>query len=152
MAGGDTGASSTKSEPNVVPLCDILLVLLIIFMVVTPMIQKGANVKLPEASNLTDQAQPGQLPTIYVQKNGKIFLDDQVIFDPNDRKYTLAKLPTLLEEAFEKITGETMGERKIMLKADIEVEYGKVVELISELKKAKIEDIGIITDQSTSSG
>jgi biopolymer transport protein ExbD len=48
MAGGELGSKSAKSEPNVVPLCDILLVLLIIFMVVTPMIKKGANVKLPE--------------------------------------------------------------------------------------------------------
>ncbi len=152
MAGGNTGASSTKSEPNVVPLCDILLVLLIIFMVVTPMIQKGANVKLPEASNLTEQRQPGQLPTLYVQKNGKIALDDQIVFDPNDHKYTMAKLPSLIEEAFEKITGETAGEKKLMLKADIEVEYGRIVELISELKRSGIEDIGIITEQSTSSG
>ena len=56
------------------------------------------------------------------------------------------------EEAFEKISGETAGEKKIMLKADIEVEYGRIVELIRELKNARIEDIGIITDQSTSSG
>ncbi len=152
MAGGNTGADTTKSDPNVVPLCDVLLVLLIIFMVVTPMLQKGANVKLPEASNLTDQAQPGQLPTLYVQKSGKIMLDEVIVFDPTNPKYTLAKLPILIEEAFEKITGETAGEKKIMLKADIEVEYGKIVELISELKKARIEDIGIITDTSTSGG
>lgn len=152
MAGGESGSDSIKSEPNVVPLCDILLVLLIIFMVVTPMLQKGANVKLPEASNLTEQRQPGQLPTIYVLKSGKIMLDDQIVFDPSDRRYSMAKLPTLIEEAFERITGETVGEKKLMLKADIEVEYGRIVELISELKRAKIEDIGIITDQSTSSG
>jgi biopolymer transport protein TolR len=152
MAGGNTGASSTKSEPNVVPLCDILLVLLIIFMVVTPMIQKGANVKLPEASNLVNQHQPGELPTLYVQKNGKVKLDGQIVLDPNDRKYTLAKLPILVEEALEKITGDTAGEKKIMLKADVEVEYGKIVELISELRKAKIEDIAIITEKSTSDG
>jgi biopolymer transport protein TolR len=61
MAGGDTGAKSTKSEPNVVPLCDILLVLLIIFMVVTPMIKKGANVALPQMTNTQDQPEPGNI-------------------------------------------------------------------------------------------
>ena len=53
MGGDVSGSKSTKSEPNVVPLCDILLVLLIIFMVVTPMIKRGVNVKLPEADSLS---------------------------------------------------------------------------------------------------
>ena len=46
----DIGASKSKSEPNVVPLCDILLVLLIIFMVITPVVQKGIDIKLPETA------------------------------------------------------------------------------------------------------
>lgn len=69
--GGDVGGSKKpKSEPNVVPLCDILLVLLIIFMVITPMLKKGANVTLPEASNVIDQPESDNMITVFIQKEG----------------------------------------------------------------------------------
>ncbi|MCX6556880.1 MAG: biopolymer transporter ExbD, partial [Candidatus Aminicenantes bacterium] len=61
----EIGSKSAKSEPNVVPLCDILLVLLIIFMVVTPMISKVANVTLPEAKYVASQPDPGQILTVF---------------------------------------------------------------------------------------
>jgi biopolymer transport protein ExbD len=75
------GSGSLKSEPNVVPLCDILLVLLIIFMVVTPMIQKGANVTLPEAKYTSDLPEPGQLLTVFVKNKGEVYLDDKPVED-----------------------------------------------------------------------
>ena len=90
--GADIGDTDTvKSEPNVVPLCDILLVLLIIFMVVTPIIRKGANIKLPDAANVQTQPKPGEMITITIKKDGSIYLNDKIIEDPS-------KLATLIEE------------------------------------------------------
>ena len=80
----EIGSKSAKSEPNVVPLCDILLVLLIIFMVVTPMISKGANVTLPEAKYVASQPDPGQILTVFIKKSGEVFLDDKEVKDLED--------------------------------------------------------------------
>lgn len=140
MAGAELGSSSTKSEPNVVPLCDILLVLLIIFMVVTPMINKGVNVQLPEAVNTADQPEPGQLLTVSLKENGDIYLDDKKIED-------LSKLPIILDEKFEE---RQIVERKVLLRADIDLEYGKVIDVMNQIKYAQVEVIGLITEQYTS--
>lgn len=142
MAGGELGSSSTKSEPNVVPLCDILLVLLIIFMVVTPMIQKGANVTLPEAKNTQEEPQPGEMITVDVGMDKvsgelKVFLESKVIDDLN-------KLATAIEDLMEE---RQIMDRKILLKADIEIEYGKVVDVMNEIRSANIEILGLVTEK-----
>jgi biopolymer transport protein TolR len=142
MAGGELGSSSTKSEPNVVPLCDILLVLLIIFMVVTPMIQKGANVTLPEAKNTQEEPQPGEMITVDVGMDRvsgelKVFLESKVIDD-------VTKLATAIEDIMEE---KQIMERKILLKADIDLEYGKVVDVMNEIRSANIEILGLVTEK-----
>lgn len=140
MAGGDTGSKSTKSEPNVVPLCDILLVLLIIFMVVTPMISKGAIVKLPEALHNQSQPEPGKMTEVTLKKSGEIYLDNK----PIETKDLIAKIESIFEDKKD-------AESKVLLKADIEIEYGKIVDLMDLIKRANIEIIGLVTQQSTSS-
>lgn len=132
------GTNAVKSEPNVVPLCDILLVLLIIFMVVTPMIQKGANVRLPEAAYTDDQPKPGAMLEVFVRKDGSVFFDEKVVED-------ITKLPTLI---LDKIEAEQPEEKnKILLKADMDVEYGKVVDVMNEIKDAEIEVIGLVVEK-----
>ena len=106
MAGGELGSGSAKSEPNVVPLCDILLVLLIIFMVVTPMIQKGANVKLPEAANTQDQPEPGQMISVDVKATGEIYLENKLLEDG------LSALPSAIETLMEE---NQQSESKVLL-------------------------------------
>ena len=91
------GANSVKSEPNVVPLCDILLVLLIIFMILTPMIREGANVTLPEASNVSNQPKPGEMLTVDLKKDGTVYFKDKIVED-------LTKLAALITA-----TGLCMG-------------------------------------------
>lgn len=140
MAGGDTGSSSTKSEPNVVPLCDILLVLLIIFMVVTPMISKGAIVQLPESVNYQSQPEPGKMTEVTLKKNGEIFLDNKLI----EVKDLVSKIENIFEDKKD-------AKSKVLLKADIEIEYGKVVDLMDLIKRANIEVIGLVTQQSATS-
>ncbi len=139
MAGGDTGSSSAKSEPNVVPLCDILLVLLIIFMVITPMVQKGANVKLPETMNYQEQPEPGKMTEVALRQDGIVELNNEVC----DVSELVAKIQAIFDDTPD-------AEAKILLKADINLEYGKVVDIMNLIKDAEIEVIGLVTEQGTS--
>jgi biopolymer transport protein ExbD len=139
MGGDVSGGNAAKSEPNVVPLCDILLVLLIIFMVITPMLKKGANVSLPEAANTSDQPESGQMVTVYVQKGGEIFLNDKPIAE-------LDKMPQLLEDLLEE---KKQNESKVLLRADQNVPYGKVTEVMDIIRRAQVEFVGLVTDPVT---
>jgi biopolymer transport protein TolR len=137
----DIGGSNTaKSEPNVVPLCDILLVLLIIFMIVTPMIQKGANVTLPEAKYVGNQPDPSQMFTVNVKKTGEVSLDEFPVED-------LTKLGQLILDKMEEMQ---RTEKKVLFKADMEASYGRVVDVMNAIKEAQIEVIGLVTEQKAS--
>lgn len=142
--GADVGGSSdAKSEPNVVPLCDILLVLLIIFMVITPMIKKGANVTLPEANNTQDQPESGAMITVYIQNSGAIWLDDKQVEKTE-------MLVQMIEDKREEKPDQT--ESKVLLRADSDVAYGKVTEVMDLIRRASIEVVGLVTDPNTSGG
>jgi biopolymer transport protein TolR len=137
--GADVGGNdAAKSEPNVVPLCDILLVLLIIFMVVTPMIQSGTNVKLPDVANADDQPEPGKMVTVFVKEDGSYFFDGKPLED-------ITKLPQLIEDKMESLKQEE--KTKVLLKADSAVPYGKVVDIMSEIQDANIEIVGLVTEK-----
>jgi biopolymer transport protein TolR len=129
------GEEKVKSEPNVVPLCDVLLVLLIIFMVVTPLVQKGVDVKLPTALNTISM--PDTPPVVLaMRKDGTLYV--------NQDKATPENLQTMLEEAF-----LTQSDKKLYLRADQDLEYGRFVDLIDKLKEAGVEVVGIITEKKT---
>jgi biopolymer transport protein TolR len=136
----DVGSKTAKSEPNVVPLCDILLVLLIIFMIVTPMIQKGANVTLPEAKYVASQPDPSQMLTVFIKKSQEVVLDDKPVDD-------LAKLGQMILDKMEEMQ---RTEKKVLLKADLEAPYGRVVDVMNAVKEAGIEIIGLVTEQKAS--
>jgi biopolymer transport protein TolR len=129
------GKEEIKSEPNVVPLCDVLLVLLIIFMVVTPLVQRGVDVKLPSALNTASMPDSPDV-VLAVMKDGTIYV--------NEDKVTMENLQNALEEAF-----LTVSEKKLYIKADQDIEYGKIVDLIDVMREAGIEIIGIITERKT---
>lgn len=136
--GADVGVGEgAKSEPNVVPLCDILLVLLIIFMVVTPMINKGANVTLPEAANTSEQPEPGDMIEVFIKADGTVIFGE-VIKD-------ITKLPGLIIDQMERDGADIKN--KVLLKADQETPYGKVVDVMNEIKNAEIEVIGLVVDR-----
>lgn len=135
------GAKELNSEPNVVPLCDILLVLLIIFMVVAPMVKKGVNVTLPEAIHAIDQPEAENLLTVYIQKDGSVSFNEVIVDD-------ITKLPLLIEEVME---DKKIQEMKIGLKADVDLNYGRIQEVMAEIRNAGIDVIGLLVDKGTGS-
>jgi len=126
---------SASAEPNVVPLCDILLVLLIIFMVITPMVQKGIDVKLPDTS-----AEGGGTP------QGLIVLtlkkDMTVLINQNSIDFKL--LGSELNRIY-----STRSDKTIFIRADAKVPYAKVIELIDIAKGSGVEILGIIPEYFT---
>jgi biopolymer transport protein TolR len=128
-----TKKGDVSAEPNVVPLCDVLLVLLIIFMVVTPLVQRGADVQLPTAMNTIDMPENPEI-VLYIKEDGTMFV--------NNEEATEENLQLLLEDEM-----MTASDKKLYLKADSNLEYGKIVDIIEVLKEAGVELIGIIADK-----
>ena len=128
-------SEEVKSEINVVPLCDVLLVLLIIFMVVTPFLQKGVDVRLPTALNTINMPDNPEV-VLAIKRDGSIYV--------NNDQATEENLQTMLEEAFLMVS-----EKKLYLRADQELEYGKIVDIIEIIHSAGLEIVGIITEKRT---
>jgi biopolymer transport protein TolR len=119
------------SDINVTPLVDVMLVLLIIFMVATPMMIQGVDVNLPKttAKNIKSQDEPLILT---VNKKGEVFIENHAI--PLDT----------LEVKIQKIF-QNRREKEILLRADKDVSYGFVIDVIARVKKAGIDKLGMVT-------
>jgi biopolymer transport protein TolR len=130
--------ADVKSEPNVVPLCDVLLVLLIIFMIATPLIHKGVDVTIPSALNAINMPQTLEI-ILAIKKDGTMFLKEQQVTKEN--------LPTAIEEAL-----LNASDKRLYLRADEDLEFGNIVEIIVLLKNAGVDVVGIITEPKTERG
>jgi biopolymer transport protein TolR len=126
---------AARAEPNVVPLCDVLLVLIIIFMVLTPQAQKGFDIKLPETTQDTSST-PGSLIVLTLFKGDRV--------DINKEQWTIADVGDELRRIF-----ATRQEKTAFIRADAKLSYGKIVELLDLAKGAGVEVIGIIPEYFT---
>jgi biopolymer transport protein TolR len=134
--GADLGNES-KSEPNVVPLCDILLVLLIIFMVITPSAQQGIDIQLPEKADKSSQQKTlSSSRVITIEKDNSIKLNLQVV--------PLERLRTTLRDIYLTQSGR---KRRIFIRADESVSYKEVLRVIDIVNGAGIEVLGVMTDR-----
>jgi len=130
--------STSLSEINVVPLVDVMLVLLIIFMITAPMIQRGVDVKLPVAmrtNQISGERAFITVPASYRQDH-RVFLGEESI------------RPEFLQERVrQKI--ETTADKKVYLRGDGSVEYRDLMEVFDKLKAAGVSDVGLVAKLPT---
>lgn len=117
------------SEINVVPLVDVMLVLLIIFMATAPLLQQGIDVNLPKAKGKDLPTE--ERVTIVIKKGGMLYMNDNSVS---------------MNEMVKKLSSISKLNPNVFLKADKDVPYGLVAEVMGEIKAAGIEKLGMITE------
>jgi biopolymer transport protein TolR len=130
-SGGGRRIGTTLSEINIIPLVDVVLVLLLIFMLTAPMMYRGIDVNLPRAS---------AKPTAVEERLVLTLTKDQALY-LNDKRLTPATLESQLRDAFRNRTDKTL-----YLKADAGLAYGTVVETMDRVRRAGIERLGMVTE------
>ena len=128
-----------KGDINVTPLVDVCLVLLIIFMVVTPMLQQGVDVLLPNGPHAEKKPGTEDDLVISIKQDGTVFVADKWIPDKN--------LPTFLRAEYEKNPART-----VMLKADKRINFGKVRLVMRAANEAEFSRVAILTENKQAGG
>ncbi len=128
---GGRRIGTSLAEINIVPLVDVVLVLLLIFMLTAPMMYRGIDVNLPKSASRPTAVEERMVLT--VTRDKRLFL--------NDREVALATLDTTLRSAFESRTDKTL-----YLKADAALPYGDVVDTMDRVRRAGIEKLGMLTE------
>jgi len=132
--------SKVSSEINVTPMVDVMLVLLIIFMVVTPMLQKGISVDMAKVNN------PEQMPDadkedallVSITRDNKVYLgSEQIVVD------------SLTGKVKDKLANK--ADKRVYVKADMRTRFGGVVQVVDAVRAAGVDDLGLLTDQKKTS-
>lgn len=132
-SGGKRGRRGLNSEINVTPFVDVMLVLLIVFMITTPMIVRGEEVNLPKTNSGPVAATQDQPLTITLLQDGTIMIQKQAIGEDE----LVAKLIAITNEGYDQL---------IYLRGDERVELGRAVELMSRVRAAGFTKLAIVTD------
>ena len=127
------GSGDIKADINVTPLVDVMLVLLIIVMLVAPLVQQGVSLQLPVAANTSDHPETSDQTTVAITSDKRFWLNGSQVSESDLRQRIADAL-------------EGKKERVILIKADVEAEYGDVMKAMDELRAAGIEDMALITD------
>jgi biopolymer transport protein TolR len=129
-----------SSEINVTPMVDVMLVLLIIFMVVTPMLQKGISVDMAPVNN------PEQMPDadkedallVSITRDGKVYFGSEQVQD----------IDNLTTKVKDRLTNKP--DKRVYVKADMRAHFGSVVKVVDSVRAAGVDDLGLLTDQRKS--
>lgn len=130
--GGAKGG--VKSEINVTPLVDVMLVLLIIMMVIAPMLQQGVPVELPAAVNSTDKPDTSDQTIVNIDRQGELYVNS---------------LPVTEAQLIDRVKGALEGKKEhiVYLKGDKETRYGQIMKMMDALRAAQIESVSLITER-----
>ena len=136
MARTKVKAQDVMSAPNVIPMADIMLVLLIIFMVVTPMLQKGTPVDMARVENPQDlpDADKDDAVIVAVTRDGGIFLGN-----------TKTEIGVVSSQVRDLISGRM--DKTVYIRSDGRAKYGDVVKLVDEVRSAGVDNVGLLTDK-----
>jgi biopolymer transport protein TolR len=126
-------SGGVKSEINVTPLVDVMLVLLIIMMIVAPMLQRGVDLRLPMASNSGPKPETQEQTVLAIKADKTLYVNSVPVRE------------TELRQRVEEVL-ETKKEKIILIRADEDVEYGAVMSAMDTLREGGIEDMGLITE------
>ena len=129
--------ANVNSEPNVVPMCDVMLVLLIIFMVITPMLQKGVSVEMAQSVNARamSDADKDDAVVVAVSRDGKIFLGkDQVALSDLAKKVQVMIVDRL--------------DKTVYVKSDGRAKFEQVVKTVDEIRSAGVDKLGLLTEKT----
>ena len=125
------------SAPNVIPMADIMLVLLIIFMVVTPMLTKGLSVELAKVTSPSDMpdADKDDAVIVGVSSSGDVYLGN-----------TKSDLSQIADQVRDRISNKL--DKTVFVKSDGRAKYGVVVKVVDEIRAAGVDNVGLLTDKS----
>ena len=135
MAVGDK-KGSVIADINVTPMADIMIVLLIIFMVITPLLQKGVDVKLPVAGNTKERKDETKTITVAIKKDSVTYL--------GSKQVPLTELAPQIKEGLENLPE---GQKMVFLKADSELPYSEVMKVMDVCREAGVEEIALIAER-----
>src|SRR5215467_6255709 len=128
--------SKVSSEINVTPMVDVMLVLLIIFMVVTPMLQKGISVDMAKVDNPTpmQDADKEDALLVSITRDGQVYFGTEQISPDN-----------LTTKVKDRLTNRV--DKRVYVKADMRARFGGVVQVVDSVRAAGVDDLGFLTDQ-----
>ena len=136
MAVGDK-KGGPMADINVTPMADIMIVLLIIFMVITPMLQKGVDVRLPQAGNTKERKDEPKSIVVAVKKDKTTYFGAQKLDDQN-------QLQPLIKERLQDLPE---GSRMMYLKADDALPYSEVMKVMDLCREAGVEEVALIAER-----